>query len=72
MTESTDAEFQIQRADYKVTCRFLTAWGSVPLTLTLVKGQVCFKQLKEGKKKKRKGKRDKIKLVRYIYIMVHP
>ena len=59
VTESTDAEFQIQRADYKVTCRFLTAWGSVPLTLTLVKGQVCFKQLKEGKKKK--GKEREIK-----------
>lgn len=41
-----NAEPWIQRADYKVICGFLTAWGSVPLIPMFFKGQLYIYMLR--------------------------
>ena len=46
LAEPTDMELLIWRANDKVKCGFLTAWGLVSITFTLFKGQPVQKDLK--------------------------
>ena len=42
LTESTDAEWQAQRADYEVICRFSTARRVGPLNRLVVQGSTVY------------------------------